>query len=300
VGRRWNVDPVVKDDESPFMTFGNNPIVMIDPSGADWYKNNSTGNVEYKSKWYRKHKGYEYLGKGKGDVLTYEGKEYNKKDGTITSILENVEVTAKSRKKGSGGGFYWPEYSKSDVKRWDGHHTMLAERHNLNQPLIQDSDPKEYKDNFNFYQRAWQAEQDWRAVNYAILDGATFFVPLPKVGMLRWLRPFGSATGRIFWSGGGVGGIASLEATKYAILTGGRTLEMTTAGKILTIVTKKVGSNAMSGKLWGWASSRFAKGASGEVHMFMDYSKISPYNFWYTKELPVLIEKDIYIITHFK
>ena len=33
LGRRWNVDPVVKPYESPFATLSNNPIISIDPYG---------------------------------------------------------------------------------------------------------------------------------------------------------------------------------------------------------------------------------------------------------------------------
>jgi hypothetical protein len=35
LGRRWNVDPVVKPYESPYATFANNPIWFVDPNGAD-------------------------------------------------------------------------------------------------------------------------------------------------------------------------------------------------------------------------------------------------------------------------
>jgi len=35
LGRRWNVDPVVKTHESPYAAFANSPIWIIDPSGAD-------------------------------------------------------------------------------------------------------------------------------------------------------------------------------------------------------------------------------------------------------------------------
>ncbi len=35
LGRRWNIDPVVKHHESPYAAFANNPIWFIDPSGAD-------------------------------------------------------------------------------------------------------------------------------------------------------------------------------------------------------------------------------------------------------------------------
>src|SRR5690554_3247363 len=35
LGKRWNIDPVVKPHESPYATFANNPIWFVDPSGAD-------------------------------------------------------------------------------------------------------------------------------------------------------------------------------------------------------------------------------------------------------------------------
>ncbi len=35
IGRRWNRDPIVKEYESPFATFGNNPIIYIDKDGSD-------------------------------------------------------------------------------------------------------------------------------------------------------------------------------------------------------------------------------------------------------------------------
>jgi RHS repeat-associated protein len=35
IGRRWNLDPVRKEYESPYVTFGNNPLRYIDPSGKD-------------------------------------------------------------------------------------------------------------------------------------------------------------------------------------------------------------------------------------------------------------------------
>jgi hypothetical protein len=35
IGRRWNVDPIVKSHESSYACFANGPIWIIDPSGAD-------------------------------------------------------------------------------------------------------------------------------------------------------------------------------------------------------------------------------------------------------------------------
>jgi RHS repeat-associated protein len=39
LGRRWNLDPVVKECISLYSTFGNKPVYYIDPSGDDWYSN---------------------------------------------------------------------------------------------------------------------------------------------------------------------------------------------------------------------------------------------------------------------
>ena len=33
IGRRWNVDPVKKESESPYLTFSGNPILLSDPNG---------------------------------------------------------------------------------------------------------------------------------------------------------------------------------------------------------------------------------------------------------------------------
>lgn len=46
LGRRWNVDPVFKEFESPYASFGNNPVWLRDPNGADTIPTNSTNAVE--------------------------------------------------------------------------------------------------------------------------------------------------------------------------------------------------------------------------------------------------------------
>jgi uncharacterized protein (TIGR02594 family) len=46
LGRRWNVDPVVKVHESPYATFANNPVWFVDPNGADWFVSNEKGSKD--------------------------------------------------------------------------------------------------------------------------------------------------------------------------------------------------------------------------------------------------------------
>ncbi|MDF1675978.1 MAG: hypothetical protein P1U44_09710 [Vicingaceae bacterium] len=43
LGKRWNVDPVVKIHDSPYATFANNPIWFMDPNGADSVKVSGKG-----------------------------------------------------------------------------------------------------------------------------------------------------------------------------------------------------------------------------------------------------------------
>ena len=45
LGRRWNVDPVIKTHESPYSTFAGNPIWFADPNGADSVVVNQNGTI---------------------------------------------------------------------------------------------------------------------------------------------------------------------------------------------------------------------------------------------------------------
>lgn len=50
IGRRWEIDPVVKYHESPYATFGNNPIWFADPNGADTITFNINSTTTYHPK----------------------------------------------------------------------------------------------------------------------------------------------------------------------------------------------------------------------------------------------------------
>ena len=45
LGRRWNLDPVVKEHESPYAVFANSPIWFSDPNGADTLDFNKNGDI---------------------------------------------------------------------------------------------------------------------------------------------------------------------------------------------------------------------------------------------------------------
>ncbi|MBL7801492.1 MAG: hypothetical protein JNL95_12290 [Chitinophagales bacterium] len=47
LGRRWNIDPVVKPWQSRYDCFSDNPIINIDPEGDDDYKVNKKGEIKF-------------------------------------------------------------------------------------------------------------------------------------------------------------------------------------------------------------------------------------------------------------
>jgi RHS repeat-associated protein len=49
LGRRWNVDPITKPSESPYVGFSNNPIVFTDPSGLKIINANRVKSEEAKN-----------------------------------------------------------------------------------------------------------------------------------------------------------------------------------------------------------------------------------------------------------
>ena len=77
------MDPVLKVWESPYLTFGGNPILMIDPNGNDWYENNKTHKAKHFN-GHKKHKGYTRRG---DDNYNFQG-----------STEKEVIVVGKSRK----------------------------------------------------------------------------------------------------------------------------------------------------------------------------------------------------------
>ncbi|MDI9364509.1 MAG: RHS repeat-associated core domain-containing protein [Flavobacterium sp.] len=279
IGRRWNIDPIVKDDESSYSTSGGNPIVMVDPDGSDWYKD-TKGSDKGQVRWYEgsgKRKGMSHIG------ATYDGytrensgnRWMNGNDkGEKTIWLDPVTVTAKKKTDNSLMARAYPHFKEitpANVKMWNEAQWLYEERKNAGAQLIQGGENDYYLNNQAKFERTLQAYKDWKATQMAVfVEFPSLFIPVPRIGMFRW---FGSATGPVFWSVGGTAGKAFASATEHALLNGGTTLEMTTAGKTLAWHTEKT-SYRMTGRIWNFASKQFAKGAAGDIHMFMDLSKV--------------------------
>ena len=72
--RRWNLDPIIKEWESPYSTFAENPILYMDANGLDWYKNEA---------------GAVFWQKGNSANVTFNNEEYSNIGETYTSTSFN-------------------------------------------------------------------------------------------------------------------------------------------------------------------------------------------------------------------
>jgi hypothetical protein len=76
IGRRWNMDPILKIWESPYEVFADAPIWYIDPNGLDWYENNKT------------HKAKKFKGSGEHKGFTRRGDDsYIFKGGDLENVI---------------------------------------------------------------------------------------------------------------------------------------------------------------------------------------------------------------------
>jgi hypothetical protein len=97
----------------------------------------------------------------------------------------------------------------------------------------------------------------------------------------------------VFWSGGPA---ARLAAEAWAEAHGGITISQTAAGKALTALDN-LGLSKYTGGLWEKLSAKFAKGAEGEIQVFLGKT-LRPKNTWESIEKPILEKKGNTITNH--
>ncbi|RFM32348.1 NlpC/P60 family protein [Chitinophaga silvisoli] len=126
LGRRWNIDPVVKHYESPFATFDNRPIWLGDPNGMDSTQRNKAirRGREYIDKKPKKNT-YEYGAKGAqpgegtidcsgliSQLIIYAGEtdpNYGSTGHGVSNIEQNLpRVDPKDVVPGNLATFYFP------------------------------------------------------------------------------------------------------------------------------------------------------------------------------------------------
>jgi len=110
ISQFYATDPLAEKypNFSPYTYTADNPVMLVDPDGMDWYKNNETGETT----WFDgkgKQKGYTYLGyfvsetDVDGNKTFYDGatksKYVNEELEESWDNLDEVVITAKVKKK---------------------------------------------------------------------------------------------------------------------------------------------------------------------------------------------------------
>jgi hypothetical protein len=90
IGRRWNVDPIIKPWQSGYLTFSNSPILKIDPNGDDDYTVNQKGEISLSKKTEDKNDNLIALGKNGKIEYDDDGKLLNKSHQLDKGILNNI------------------------------------------------------------------------------------------------------------------------------------------------------------------------------------------------------------------
>jgi hypothetical protein len=177
IGKRWNLDVVEKAWVSGYSTLGNNPLVMIDPDGADWYRNNTTKEAM----WFEgkgKHKGYTYV--GAENQVIFKGKD-----------LDAVIVTAKSKRKVSDRVYLaWKSHmspfshTAAEAAQWK------IDRANFEKGNYNSLSPAQIA----MYKRWDQADKEWRQMSLGAVG--LMAAPIAAVGLVE------TGAGGAIWNGG--------------------------------------------------------------------------------------------------
>jgi hypothetical protein len=125
--RRWNVDPVYKEFMSNYAAFGDNPIMFVDPDGADWYRKGDKtiwNSIAGHNKRLEK-QGYKYL----GAEFEENGKSYDK-TGEVSNILNVVVVTSVSLNRPPKLDVNYTERINYDLRQLGIHPDQLRDRLN--------------------------------------------------------------------------------------------------------------------------------------------------------------------------
>ena len=257
-GERWNNDPVVKAWESPYATFSDNPILNNDPKG-DTDGNAASGEGE---------------GGGKtGSCETCPKYVPEKPLVAKDQVLINKPVPKTPIQEPSKQAFIGPNNDTPEVQQIKSDNALRLENGGTGLGLGQQS--------------IYKAGLLLKAI-----DDLPATVTLPLFALSGGTSSV-AGTGRVFWSGGSN---AMKAAATFAGSTGGTTLEMTTAGKVMTAFNPLL-PRSVSAPIWSSLSTNFAKGAVGEAHFFPG-AIVKPTSIWMNIEKPILVKNGVNIITH--
>jgi RHS repeat-associated protein len=143
LGRRWNVDPIVKEHESSYASFANNPIWFRDPLGSDTIANfdsdgqytgwTDDGNEEWIGRWEKSEDETVIFGFADPvhDPESLESGEITSlifvREGQVKLMIDAAGAF-KSENKGSWSGFWYILEEGGDMGQFDFSFTQIKNR----------------------------------------------------------------------------------------------------------------------------------------------------------------------------
>lgn len=324
IGKFLSVDPITAKYPglTPFQYASNSPIGGIDEDGLEWAptKDKSGYNwVGYNSDGTAKSGSIASASISKGGFSYYYGSDAKTQTGFLDIFSNNIENgTGKASEihDATADYNYNIKFTPAITGQAGKGYNITANAWRPNETTTSDVPLGLY--NYPLNSQGYGDEQALSDASHTFGFGKvspaieavypeTIFLPLPKLGLAGKLMSrlaFGATEGeRLFWAGGGVEGLAYTEAMAYASKTGATTLEMTRAGRVLTVITEKFGmtQNGMKPwmyKTWKFASYHFANGARGTAHAFVDYLKANPNGVFFGTEKIALEKNGVDLIIH--
>ncbi len=172
----------------------------------------------------------------------------------------------------------------------DPDHTYIDNNHSpvLADPMLLEQYPAEFTAGEAAYTVAGLATVGFAPI---AIEGAAAAWPVMlgvgegRAGLMRWgFVGVAETSSRVFWSGGR---IARAAAEGWAQANESVTIGMTKAGQALEVLTKDMDWATQARPLWAEASTKFAQGTSGEIHVFQNMV-VDMESIWVKIEYPVL------------
>jgi RHS repeat-associated protein len=160
IGRWSGIDPLsgATFNASPYSFVNNNPISFNDPLGLDTVKaginNPSVAQVTSATN-----------ADGSTGTYTYDPKNPNRLTGTGMSGSSNVTVTGPEPGKQNFNWLGWPNYSSSDIKKYEQTQNLFDYRLAHNQPLSQLGDNSYYASTLAYRINAHNVDETYRTIS---------------------------------------------------------------------------------------------------------------------------------------